>query len=151
MERLDPRVNAMIALIQCASWFDPLVHLAAVLARVDQELACDATVVARHPQARRTYAQAMLKTALGTTPLPLGCRWLAHPLEVRIGMLKAAPATPHRRAAGLCGLGVLALMAIYGAWLAQPLDPPRAVWRPERPIVLHLSPGVETVVLPTRR
>ena len=55
-------MNAVVALIQCLCWFNPLVHLAARWIRFDQELACDAAVIAERPGLRRPYAEALLKT-----------------------------------------------------------------------------------------
>ncbi len=89
--RKDPRAAALVAICQCLCWFNPLVHLAAYLLRLDQELACDAAVIRSRPGARTLYGQTLLKTQLAATPLPFGCYWPArglHPLEVRIGLLK---------------------------------------------------------------
>lgn len=89
--RKDPRAAAASALFQCLCWFNPFAHLAACLVRLDQELACDAAVIMRRPNARALYARTLLKTQLAATPLPFGCYWPArglHPLEVRIGLLK---------------------------------------------------------------
>lgn len=89
--RKDPRAAAFAALCQCLCWFNPLVHLAAYLLRLDQELACDAAVIRSRPQARALYGQTLLKTQLAAQPLPFGCYWPArglHPLEVRIRLLK---------------------------------------------------------------
>jgi len=89
--RKDPRSAAFAAAAQCLCWFNPLVHLAAHLIRLDQELACDAAVVRGRPWARALYARTLLKTQLAGAPLPFGCYWPArgqHPLEVRIAMLK---------------------------------------------------------------
>ncbi|HEY7797168.1 MAG TPA: M56 family metallopeptidase, partial [Hyphomonadaceae bacterium] len=91
LRRNDARINALVALVRCICWFNPLVHIAAHLMRIDQELACDATVVERHPKARATYASALLKAQLAARPLPLGCYWPAgteHPLTERVEMLK---------------------------------------------------------------
>jgi hypothetical protein len=71
IDRGDPKVNALIALAQCLCWFNPLVHLAAHLARLDQELACDATVMYRRPGARRLYPAHQLGPA---ARLPLAPR-----------------------------------------------------------------------------
>jgi beta-lactamase regulating signal transducer with metallopeptidase domain len=96
--RKDPRAAALAALSQCLCWFNPLVHLAAHLVRLDQELACDEAVMRRRPAARALYARTLLKTQLATQPLPFGCYWPArgrHPLEVRIELLKVrAQAAP---------------------------------------------------------
>ncbi len=43
-------INTFMALIKAVHWFNPLVHLAARCARVDQELACDAAVMKRFPR-----------------------------------------------------------------------------------------------------
>src|SRR5258708_15455297 len=92
IERGDPRINGFIALAQCLSWFNPLVHLAAREARLDQELACDAAVLAHRAGQKRRYAETLLKTQLGAIAAPLGCHWLAgaapHPLEQRIKALR---------------------------------------------------------------
>jgi beta-lactamase regulating signal transducer with metallopeptidase domain len=121
--RGDPRINALVAAARCAAWFNPLVHLAAHYQRIDQELACDAAVVSAHPAARRTYAEAMLKTQLAARPLPLGCYWpaaAAHPLAERIALLGRARPGRRRRAAGAAIVAVLALGSAISAWTARP-------------------------------
>jgi beta-lactamase regulating signal transducer with metallopeptidase domain len=102
--RKDPRAVAFVALAQCACWFNPFVHLAAHLLRLDQELACDAAVVLSRPRSRALYARTLLKTQLAAAPLPFGCYWPArgaHPLEVRVALLKRRSDKPlPPRAAG---------------------------------------------------
>ena len=97
--RKDPRALAVTTLLQCLCWFNPLVHLAAGLLRIDQELACDAAVILRRPGARGLYARTLLKSQMLMRPAPLACYWLAlggHPLELRIAQLKRGRATsPH--------------------------------------------------------
>lgn len=88
--RKDPRAVALAAAAQCLCWFNPMVHVAARLLRLDQELACDAAVMLSRPKSRGLYAGTLLKTQLAATPLPLGCYWPArgkHPLEVRVAWL----------------------------------------------------------------
>lgn len=90
VERKDPRAVALAAAAQCVCWFNPLVHVAARALRLDQELACDMSVVLSRPSARALYARTLLKTQLAATPLPFGCYWPAggrHPLEVRVALL----------------------------------------------------------------
>lgn len=126
MDRDDPRANAVLAAIQCLFWFNPLVHLAANRIRLDQELSCDAVVVARYPKERRRYAQAMLKTTLAEQALPVGCYWPAparHPLEARIALLKAPAPTSARQLMGFGLVAAVALLTAAAAWSAQP---PRA-------------------------
>ncbi len=119
----DAQINALAALVQCLNWFNPLVHIARSALRIDQELACDARVMARHANARRTYAEAMLKTQLSAQAVPLGCQWPplgAGPLKQRIGMLARPRPSAQRRALGaaFCALTILAGAGI--AWIAQP-------------------------------
>ncbi|CAN5227435.1 hypothetical protein BH11PSE2_BH11PSE2_18990 [soil metagenome] len=121
--RHDARANALVGLLQCLCWFNPLVHVAAALIRIDQELACDATVIERLPGERRRYAQAMLKTQLGGAALPLGCRWLAHPLEDRVAMLAQPMPGPLARAVGLGAVSLIGLTAAAAVWTVHPPQP----------------------------
>src|SRR5688572_396195 len=94
-------VNGLVELARCASWFNPLVHVAALRIRADQELACDAAVIAAHPTERRVYAEALLKTQISPALLPLGCTWTS-PSAKRIGeriALLGRPALSRRAAA----------------------------------------------------
>ena len=123
--RQDPRINATLALARCVLWFNPLVHLAAHYLRIDQEYACDAQVVAAHPTARRSYAEAMLKTQLARRPLPLGCYWPAetvHPLAERIRLLSRKTPGRGQRLAGTAAVAVLAAAAGWSAWDARPAE-----------------------------
>jgi len=122
----DALFNAVACAVQCLCWFNPLAHLAVGAMRVDQELACDATVAGRFPAERRLYAELLLKTQVARQPLPLGCHWLSrgsHPLKARIVMLKSPPPARSRR---IAGGGVAVLVAIAGAtaaWAAKPAPP----------------------------
>ncbi|HEX3699138.1 MAG TPA: M56 family metallopeptidase [Phenylobacterium sp.] len=130
--RKDPRAGALIALFQCLGWFNPLVHLAAHVARLDQELACDAAVVRRHPKSRALYAKTLLKTQLATAALPLGCYWPArsrHPLEVRVGLLRRTP-----RDQGLEGPLLVGAAIVTAAILAWSAEPPLPTSTPFPPV-----------------
>lgn len=124
--RGDAQANALVALVRCLNWFNPLIHLAAARFRFDQELACDASVIRRFPEARRSYADAMLKTQLAEQSrqelrLPVGCRWPSgHPLKERIHMLKNPMPTRARRALGTAVIAALALAGGYASWSMQP-------------------------------
>jgi TonB family protein len=122
----DAAVNALVCVAQCLGWFNPLVHVAARLLRVDQELACDAAVIGAFPRERRTYAELLLKTQLFAQPLPLGCHWPsggAHPLKQRIAMLKSPLPGRPRRALGLAAVGLLSLTGAATAWASSPSAP----------------------------
>jgi len=120
LERGDPAINAGLALLTCVNWFNPAAHAMSHWLKIDQELACDARVVAAHPKARKAYAQAMLKTQLAARPIPLGCHWSSHPLAERVRLLTRPAPSRARRLAG-AGLTVtLALAGAVGAWAARP-------------------------------
>ncbi len=123
LARQDARVNGLMALTRCLFWFNPAVHLAVWLSRQDQEMACDEAVLARFPGARKTYAEAMLKTLVASAALPLGCYWPSRarlPLEARIKQLKTRPAGLARRTGGAFVIACLTSMAGYAAWAVQP-------------------------------
>jgi beta-lactamase regulating signal transducer with metallopeptidase domain len=146
IERGDPRARAVMAAFQCLFWFNPLAHLAAHLARLDQELACDAAVLRRRPGIRALYARTLMKTQLAATPLPFGCYWPArgrHPLETRVALLRAGGRT--RGALGSVEVGVGILAAAVVAWMAQPPIPqPAPIAEPagETALLVYISrPG----------
>lgn len=121
MRRGDLKVNAVVVLLRCLYWFNPLVHHAARRFRQDQELACDQAVIARFPRQRRAYAGAMLKTQLAARELPLGCHWSTHQtLKERIVMLKRPVVSRQRRLAGASIALVFGIGAAAFAWAAQP-------------------------------
>jgi beta-lactamase regulating signal transducer with metallopeptidase domain len=119
--RLDSLWNALTALLRSVFWFNPLMHAAAARMRVDQELACDAAVIERHPASRRTYAGAMLKTQLADAALPVGCHWTStHPFKERLEMIKTDIPTRARRAFGGGVLAIASALVGYAAWAAEP-------------------------------
>lgn len=135
LEAFDAQVNALAALAQCFNWFNPLFHVARAALRVDQELACDARVMARHGSAKRVYAEAMLKTQLAAQAVPLGCQWPpigAQPLKERITMLARPRPT--------------SLRIILGASLcaAATLTAGTVAWATQAPRVVHISQQQET-------
>jgi beta-lactamase regulating signal transducer with metallopeptidase domain len=131
-------VNALVEFARCASWFNPLVHLAALRIRTDQELACDAAVIAAHPTERRAYAGALLKTQASAF-LPLGCTWTspsAKRLGQRIALLGRPPLSRRVAIAGASTVAVVGLALGYAAWAQQPervvtqTVRPEPVWTP---------------------
>jgi lipopolysaccharide transport protein LptA len=125
LARQDSRLNGLLAALQCLGWFNPLVHLAARLMRIDQELACDEAVVNRFPDARRAYAEVLMKAQLAVLPLPLGCYWPSrsqHPLVERVAMLKRPRIGRGRGRAGAVVLACLWAGAGVAAWASQPVQ-----------------------------
>lgn len=121
--RHDPLANAACAALRCLNWFNPLVHMAERLMRADQELACDAEVVRRHPNSRRAYADAMLKTQLSANDAPFACQWQSnHPLKERVMNLNRT--TPQAlRIAGRLLIATALGAGSWAAWAAQSSAP----------------------------
>ena len=125
LRRGDAQINALVALLRCLQWFNPLIHFAASRFRFDQEIACDAAVMTRFPEARRCYADAMLRAQLTGQArqelrLPVGCYWQSdHPLKERIMLLKKpVPAFARRLGASAC-IAVLIGAVSFASWAAQ--------------------------------
>jgi beta-lactamase regulating signal transducer with metallopeptidase domain len=125
--RGDVAINLLASLALCVFWFNPLAYRALAWLRTDQELACDAAVLAGRMASRRAYAGALLKTQLAAQSAwrePIGCRWQStHPLKERILMIKRPLPGFARRLAGVgIALG-LTTAAGYAAWAGQPPAP----------------------------
>jgi beta-lactamase regulating signal transducer with metallopeptidase domain len=119
----DVQVNALAAFLQCVFWFNPLAYVARAALRIDQELACDERVMQRHGSARRAYAEAMLKTQLAGSAVPLGCAWPpvgAKPLKQRITALGRPRVAATRRAFGGTVCFAATIAVALTAWIAQP-------------------------------
>ena len=118
----DPWINAAVLAVQCLAWFNPFAHLGARALRIDQELACDAAVLAQGEGVRRRYAEAMLKTHLAAAA-PLGCAWPASDLTAfkeRIAMLKRTLPSRTQRLIGVSAVALATAGAAAAAWAAQP-------------------------------
>lgn len=130
LRRGDAVCNCFVALLRCIFWFNPLVHLASSVFRMDQELACDAVVMRAYPASRRTYAGAMLKTQLADFALPLGCHWRStQSLKERVRMLTRPMPSRGRRLSGAAFTAIFSALAGCTTWAAQPasgvlLNPP---------------------------
>lgn len=123
--RGDVPAHLVVALVRCLQWFNPLVHIGARRFRDDQELACDATVLAAHPAARRSYADAMLNTRLAAAGLPVGCHWTSRDaFKERIMLLKQPLPGTLRHRAGRCAVVVLLALSSVAAWAALPATGP---------------------------
>jgi beta-lactamase regulating signal transducer with metallopeptidase domain len=122
--RLDVAINALASLALCVFWFNPLMYLALTWVRGDQELACDAEVLSNRSDARRVYADLLLKTQLAAESkwlVPVGCHWQSvHPLKERILMLKRPLPGFSRRLAGISLALCLSSAAAFGVWAGQP-------------------------------
>lgn len=125
-ERRDPLANLLIAMLQVLGWFNPLSHAAAAAARLDQEMACDATVVEFRPKIRRGYAEALLKAHIDRARMPLACAFSGlgrHPLELRLRQLARPSLTLTQHTLGSAAVGLLALTVALTVWALEPRGP----------------------------
>ncbi|MDB5439530.1 MAG: MecR antirepressor / ankyrin repeat family protein, partial [Caulobacteraceae bacterium] len=120
--------GALGLFLLAAQWFNPLAYLAYRALRIDQELACDAVVLAAHPRSRAAYAEAMFRSQLSGAAAPFACQWPGkadHPFKERLTMLSSkSPSALRRRLAG----GALTLLltgGVYVAYAAEPGAPER--------------------------
>jgi len=113
-DRFDVQANLLGLLVLALHWWNPLAHRAYRAFRSDQELACDATVLAdARPGDRMAYGSAMLKSASARMP-GVACA-LSHKaqLKQRIVMMARKPMGASRLLLG----GVIAVAAIGGGLL----------------------------------
>lgn len=121
--RGDNAWNLLAGLLLALHWWNPLAHWAWRRMRADQELSCDAAVLASQPQAIRDYTRALLLAhGLQGHAAPLASHWgRTHPLIERIAMLKH-PLIGGPRRRGLLAGALLAMTAL--AYAAQAADAP---------------------------
>ncbi|MEO6341433.1 MAG: M56 family metallopeptidase [Caulobacteraceae bacterium] len=139
-----PQHNLIIGLCQTLAWFNPLIHVASMCARLDQELACDAVVIARRPSQRRIYAEALVKAHATMAHPPLACLWSAlgsHPLLVRVDMLKRSELSEERYVRGAAAVTILAVLVALGTWITAPRGPQSSdfSWQAASPIQKDVS------------
>lgn len=123
ISRGDPLANLVIAGVQVLGWCNPLVHLGAVCARLDQEMACDATVLSLRPNLRRSYAEALVEAHTRRTGSPLACFFAAHPLLLRVRLLARPEPSYRRQTAGAAAIALLAVVTALGVWTVTPRGP----------------------------
>ncbi|WP_419254576.1 M56 family metallopeptidase [Caulobacter sp. ErkDOM-YI] len=120
IRRGDPIANLAIAGCRVLGWCNPMVHLGAVFARIDQELACDATVLSLKSDIRADYARALLKVSTCGAASPLACGWGAHPLILRVAFLSRLEPSRRRQIAGFIALTALGLATFLAVWSIAP-------------------------------
>ncbi|MFO3704808.1 TonB family protein [Xanthomonas codiaei] len=121
LHRGDLWANALAIALLCLGWFNPLLYLGWRAFGLDQELACDAAVMALHPGKRRSYAAAMLKCQLGNAWTPLACHWAAaHPLTQRLSALRMPAIATQHAYRNSRAVMLLAAIASLACWVIQP-------------------------------
>jgi beta-lactamase regulating signal transducer with metallopeptidase domain len=123
INRGDPIANLVIAGIGVMGWCNPMIAIAQHYVRIDQELACDATVVALRSDIRADYAKALMKAQLSVSVSPLACGWATHPLILRVSLLNRREPSLARDVTGFLTVTFLAIVAMALVWSIAPRGP----------------------------
>ena len=151
--RWDMSANFAALTILSLHWFNPVAHRAWRAFRADQELACDALVLAdATPSERHSYGLAVVKSACSRTPVAACTLGNRDELKRRLRMMKAGRLSSRRSVSGVVLATVLvggglaltasggaaaeaandAVAPIKAAWTAPP-EPPEAPEPPAAP------------------
>lgn len=120
--RGDNAWNLLACALTAIHWWNPLAWWARRRMQADQELACDAAVLAGRPDALPDYTRALLAAHdLDTHGAPLASRWgSTHPLVERIEMLNRSQPLNRRRMAALGAALLLIAGVAYGVQAETP-------------------------------
>jgi bla regulator protein blaR1 len=108
--RGDLKVNLGALALLSLHWFNPLAHIAYRAFRVDQELACDAMIMAgADADSRHAYGRALVKSACDAVPLAACALDRKQELKRRLKMMQPGRLTAFRSVLG--GTGAVGLLA----------------------------------------
>ncbi|WP_235902961.1 M56 family metallopeptidase, partial [Sandarakinorhabdus oryzae] len=124
-DRFDLAANLAGLMVLAAHWWNPIAHAAWRAFRADQELACDASVLAGSDgDTRATYGRAVLKSACVATPVAACAMNHKSQLKERFAMMKDRKLGRFGRTLGLLAVtGLAAGGLIATASGAQPAPP----------------------------
>lgn len=141
--RRDLHANWAALVVLALHWCNPVAWVAYRAFRADQELACDADVLAVHgPRRRHAYARAILKAAHGAAFSPACHLHTVTDIKRRLKMLALSPTSGRRLRAGrvttsmlmLAGLGLTASGSTAAVVVTRVVDAlPQAVPLPPAP------------------
>ncbi len=128
-DRGDLVANFIGLAVVALHWWNPVAHWAWRAFRSDQELACDATVLAGADGAdRAAYGRAVLKSACAAAPVAACAMNDKSHLKQRIVMMRERPLGRMRRLAGTAAVAGLVLSGLLvSASGRAPVAPVRAV------------------------
>jgi bla regulator protein blaR1 len=107
--RRDLVANMLALVARSIHWFNPVAYVAWNAFRADQEMACDAAVIAASGD-RHTYAITLWKSAWGRLP-PAACAMNGKgQLKRRLGMMNRKGNSPGRTLAG--GVAIVTLLGV---------------------------------------
>ena len=124
LSRRDHWVGWLLVVAGCVWWWHPLYYLIRRQLHRHAELACDALVVAALPDARRSYAEALLDVCqrqswtAAATPA-LGAAGRRRDLERRLVMIMRANVPGRLTVRGLVGIALLGVIVLPAWTLGQ--------------------------------
>ncbi|HEY7158146.1 MAG TPA: M56 family metallopeptidase [Gemmataceae bacterium] len=124
LSRRDHWIGWLILAAGCVWWWHPLFYLIRRRLHREAELACDARVIATLPDARRSYAEALLDVCqrqswtAAATPV-LGAAGRRRDLERRLVMIMRANVPGRLSPRVLVGIGLLGLIVLPAWTLGQ--------------------------------
>jgi bla regulator protein blaR1 len=111
--RCDMSANFAALVVLALHWWNPIAYVAHRAFRTDQELACDALVLARAtPDERHAYGSALLKSACDGLPVAACALGAGDDLKRRLRMMKSYRVDPRR-----ARLGTLMASSLVGGGL----------------------------------
>lgn len=118
-------------------WFHPLAWFALSRFHLDQELACDESVLRASPQHELCYARTLMHSS-GVDAQPAMIPWLAEPqLKERLTMISRPPCSAWRRRLGYVALTALFASSAVVAQTGNPTPPPNG--GPSQNVVFNAS------------
>lgn len=132
--RGDILANVAGLTVLALHWWNPIAHIAWRAFRVDQELACDATVLAgANADDRHNYGRAMLKSAASSVPVAASAMNAKTQLKERITMMKHHDLPARRRHLGLAGTAAIVAGGLVLTAAGAPPAPAAAPMPPAPP------------------
>ncbi|WP_372916663.1 M56 family metallopeptidase [Sandarakinorhabdus sp.] len=148
-DRFDLVANIVGLVVLAAHWWNPVAHAAWRVFRADQELACDASVLAGSDgETRAAYGRAVLKSACVATPVAACAMNHKSQLKERIGMMKDRRITALSRVVGGLLLAGAAGAALAATASGKPPVPPVPPVSPVPPMAAELPVPPTAAELP---
>lgn len=138
-DRGDLLANVVAIGIVSLHWWNPLAHFAYRCFRADQELACDATVLAdAEPDQLYAYGSALVKSTVGRTPAAACAFNRTDEIKRRLTMIKRGRLGFGRRSAGVALAAVATAAGLAatasGSHAAVRIDPAVTPTAPAAPV-----------------
>lgn len=156
--RWDLSANFAALAMLSLHWFNPVAHRAWRAFRADQELACDALVLAdATPSERHSYGLAVVKSACSRTPVAACTLGNHDELKRRLRMMKSGRTSVRRTVSGIAlaaalvggGLALTASGGVAAEAATEAVAPIKAAWIEPAPPVPPVLPEVaEPMAMP---